>query len=193
MASSVAVLESKVSDVKRDVSSNATRVEEAEGRIHDTEKSLEKTEAALDLAIKRTTYLESKTDDLENRGKRKNLRLYGIRESAEGQKTLLEFISDMLAQWLGPDKSFTLERVHHTLVSGKPNQNRAILIHFLKFQEKEFVYRKSRQHGIMHDGVKISFVQDLSAETVRIRQGFNRYESVDINAFCGFQHNPCLL
>jgi len=111
---------------------------------------------ALDSATKRITYLETKADDLENWGRRKNLRLFGIREGAEGQHTLFDFINGMLTRWLGlnPDRPFTLERVHRTLASGKRNQNRAILIHFLKFQEKEFVYRESRQRD---NGVKISF------------------------------------
>ncbi len=156
---------------------------------------LGKTEAALDSAIKRIPYLESKTDDLENQGRRKNLCLYGIRGGAKGQKPLLEFIRDMLAKLLGPDKSFALEPVHRTLASGKPNQNRAILIHFLKFEEKEFFNRESSQRDIMHNGVKISFEQDLSAETVLIRWGFNQVTKlfVDINAFRGFQHSPCKL
>jgi len=48
MANSMAALECKVTEVKRDVSSDATRIEEAERRINDTEK----TEAALDSATK---------------------------------------------------------------------------------------------------------------------------------------------
>lgn len=158
---------------------------------------LKKNETALELATKRITYLEAKTDNLENRGRRKNLRLFGIREGAKGHQTLLDFINDKLTQWLGtdPDRSFTLERVHRTLVSGKPNQNRAILIRFLNFQEKEFVYRESRKRDITRDGVKITFAQDLSAETVRILWGFNPITKlfVDINVFRGFQHNPCKL
>lgn len=196
MANSMAALERKVTDVQREVSSNTTRISGAEDRVHEIEKTVEKTEAALVSANKRITYLESKTEDLENRGRRKNLRLFGVREGAEGQKPLFDFISEMLPQWLGhPDRSFTLERAHRTLAPGKPNQSRAVLIRFLKFQEKEFVYRQSRRQDITHDGIKISFAQDLSAETVRIRRGFNPVTKlfVDINAFRGFQHNPCKL
>ena len=179
VATSMAALESKVTDLKRDVSSNSTRINEAEGRIHHAEKTLEKTEAALDSVNKRIAYLESKTDDLENRGRIKNLRLFGIREGAEGQQTLLNFVNDMLTRWLEltPDRALTLERVHRTLASGKPNQHRAVIVRFLKFQEKEFVYRESRRRDITHDGGKISFTQDLSAETVRIRRGFNTLQS----------------
>ncbi|KAK1875987.1 LINE-1 retrotransposable element ORF1 protein [Dissostichus eleginoides] len=191
----MAALESKVTELKRDVSSSSTRINEAEGRIHHAEETLGKTEATLDSINKRIAYLESKTDDLENRGRRKNLRLFGSREGAEGQQTLLNFVNDMLTRWLEltPVRALTLERVHRTLASGKPNQHRAV--RFLKFQEKEFVYRESRRRDITHDGGKISFAQDFSAETVRIRRGFYTVRKlfVDINAFRGFQHNPCKL
>lgn len=196
MAQTLTTLEGTVAEVKRDVSYNATRIEEAERCIHEAEEALEKSQAALSSASKRIAYLQNKTDDLENRGRRKNLRLFGIREGAEGQKTLFDFINDMLPRWLGhPDTSFTLERVHCTLASGKSGQNRAILIRFLKFQEKEFVYRESRRQDITHNGVKIIFVQDLSAETVRIHREFNPVTKlfVNIKAFRGFQHNPCRL
>jgi len=42
MVNSMAALECKVTEVKRDVSSNATRIEEAERRINDTEKTHER-------------------------------------------------------------------------------------------------------------------------------------------------------
>lgn len=99
--------------------------------------------------------------------------IFGLRERAEGNKPLFDFVNDMLPWWLGrPDKTFTLERVHRTLAPAKPNQNRAVLVHFLRFQEKEFVYREARKQEIMHDDGKLSFSQDLSAETVRIRREF---------------------
>lgn len=131
MANSMTALESKVTEVKRDVSSNTARIDDAERCISDTEDATEKTGAALDLAIKqiaRISNVESKTDDLENRGRRKNLCLLGIREGAKGQQSLFDFVNAMLPRWLGlnPDKTFTLERVHRTLTS-RPNQNRAIL------------------------------------------------------------------
>lgn len=52
MANSMAALESKVTEVKRDVLSNTTRIDEAERCISDTEDVTEKTGAALDSAIK---------------------------------------------------------------------------------------------------------------------------------------------
>lgn len=60
------------------------QLKEAECHIHDTEKTLEKTEATLESAIKRIAYVEPKRADLVNRGRRKKLQLFGIREVAKG-------------------------------------------------------------------------------------------------------------
>lgn len=58
--------------------------------------------------------------DLENRGRRKNLCIFGLKEGVVGEQTLLNFVTDMLPKWLGlpPEKTFTLERVHCTLANG---------------------------------------------------------------------------
>jgi len=132
------MLENKVSEIQRDVTANTTRVNEAGQRIIKTEQSLKKTQAALETATKHLAYLEAKTDDLENRGRSKNIRLLGLQEGAQGKETLSTFISNMLPRWLelGPDRSFTLEWAHHTLASERPNQTRVIIIRFLNFQEK---------------------------------------------------------
>lgn len=54
----------------------------------------------------------------ENRGRRKNLRLINIQEGVESQQTLSDFDNGVLTRRLGlaPERSFTLERVHRTLV-----------------------------------------------------------------------------
>lgn len=194
VVNSIVAVEKKLSDVERDVSVNTKRIGEAESRIASAEGELQQAQVALASAEKRIAYLESKTEDLENRGRRKNLRLVGLREGAEGKKTLFGFVNDMLPKWIGClDKTFTLERVHRTLAPAKPNQNRAVVIRFLMYQEKEFVFRETRRRDITHDGVKLLFFQDLSAETVRIRRGFTTVvkKFVDMGAFRGFQHNPC--
>lgn len=195
VASSVAALENNMTEVKRDIASTATRMEEAENRIMSTEEHLDKNQTELTNAMKRIAYLESKTDDLENRSRRKNLRPFGLREGAEGNQPLLEFIQNMLPRWLELDtgKTFTLERVHRTLAPPKPNQDRAVIIRFLKFQDREFVFRYIKQRNIMCEGNRLFFAQDLSAETMRQRHEFNtiRKVFVDKGIFHRFQLNPC--
>ncbi|KAF7642138.1 hypothetical protein LDENG_00263900 [Lucifuga dentata] len=58
---------------------------------------------------------------MENRSRRKNLRIFGLREGAEGIRPLIHFIQDMLPKWLElrADQSPILERVHRTLAPTK--------------------------------------------------------------------------
>lgn len=97
IANALTALESTVTEIKQDVLTNATHIDEAEACINETEKTREKTETALESAIKPITFLEAKTDDLENRGRRKNLRIFSIGEGAEGTQPLFDFITDMLS------------------------------------------------------------------------------------------------
>lgn len=106
----------------QNVAANATRLEEAEHRIMSAEEQLEKRIVDSNKAVKRT-YLETKTDDLENRGRRENLRLCGLPKGAKGQRPLLEFIQEMLLHWLETDRSFTIERAHCTLAPPKQTQD----------------------------------------------------------------------
>lgn len=197
LTNSVTALEHNVTVIKRNVTANEKRIEEAETRILATEEALAEATSALTSVTKRLAYLEDKTDDLENRARRKNIRVFGLKEGAEGNRPLLDFVRDMLPKWLnfGPDKSFTLERAHRTLAPVKPNHNRAILVRFLKFQDKELVLRSARQRDISHEGCKLSFSQDVSAETIRRRREFDSVKKLflETGSFRGFHHNPCKL
>ncbi len=195
LTNSISVMENNLGENKRDVTANEQRIEETETRIAAAEDALDRTEKALAKATKRLAYLEEKTEDLENRGRRKNIRLFGLKEGGEGTRPPSDFINDMLPQWLGtaPDRAFTLERAHRTLAPAAPNHNRAILIRFLNYQDKEFVLRSTGQRDITHGGSKLAFIQDFSAET--IQREFNAVKKlfVDMGTFQGFHLQPCKL
>lgn len=197
MSNSINALEQSMVEVRNNVASNTTRVTDAEERISSLEDDLEVAKAELASATKRIALLESKTDDLENRGRRKNLRLFGLRENAEKNQPLLEFVERMLSTWLGlrDVRSFTLERVHRTLARPKPGQNRAVIIRFLRYQDREFVLRTAKQLNIMYEENKLTFVPDLSVETMRQRNEFNvvRKKFVEKGLYRGFQIHPCKL
>ena len=67
--------------------------------------------------------------------------MFGLKEGAEGTRSLQDFIREMLPKWLelSADQAPVLERVHRTLAPAKPNQHRAVLIRFWKFQDRETV------------------------------------------------------
>ena len=195
MNSSVDAVKKSFADLQQDITANAKRLAEAEGRIGDTEDHLQSVNTELTDAVKRIAYLESKTEDLENRARRKNLRLVGLPENAEKTQPMTEYIQRMLPVWLELDgtKSFTLERAHRTLARPRPGQNRAVIIRFLRFQDREFVFNTAKQRSLTQDGHKIFFAQDFSAETMKARSQFSaaRKKFIDAGTFRGFTLNPC--
>lgn len=195
MNGSVVAVERRFADLQEDIVANAKRLTEAETRIGSTEDDLEIVKTQLADAVKRVAYLESKTEGLENYGRRKNLRLVGLPEGAEKSQPMVEYIQRMLPLWLKLDgsKCFTLERAHRTQARPKPGQNRAVIIRFLMFQDREFVFRSSKQLAITHEGHKLFFAQDFSSETMKIRSPFNAVKKkfVEAGSFRGFQLYPC--
>lgn len=195
MNGSVAAMQRSFADLKADIIANDKRLTEAEDRIGTAEDDIERVKLQLTDAVKRIAYLESKTEDLENRGRRKNLRLVGLPESAEKTRPMVEFIQHMLPIWLGLDTSrtFVLERAHRTLAKPRPGQSRAVIIRFSLFQDREFVFQTAKKRVITHENHKIFFAQDFSAETMKMRSPFNaaKKKFIEAGSFRGFQLHPC--
>lgn len=193
MNSSVDAVQKSFVDLQQDITANANRLAEAEERIGDTEDGLQRVTTEITDAAKRIAYLESKTEDLENRARRSNLRLVGLPEGAEGTQPMIDYIQHMLPIWPDDTRLFTLERVHRTLTRPRPDRSRAVIIRFLRFQDHEFVFNTSKQRSLSHDGHKIFFAQDLSAETMKARSPFNavRKKFIEAGSFRGFTLRPC--
>ncbi|KAK7883803.1 hypothetical protein WMY93_026926 [Mugilogobius chulae] len=100
MTNTFTAFERKLSEARQEVADNTARIDQAETRIATTETAQEETATALKTAMKRIAQLETKTEDLENRARRKNLRIFGIREGIEGSRPLLEFVTEMIPTWL---------------------------------------------------------------------------------------------
>lgn len=195
MNGSVAAVQKSLAEFREDIADNAKRLTEAEDRIGSAEDDLESTKTQLNDALKRIVRLETKTEDLENRGRRKNLRLVGLPESAEGTRPMVQYVQQMLPIWLGLDahRTFALERAHRTLGRPRPGQNRAVIIRFSLFQDREFVFRSAKKRVIAHEGCKLFFAQDFSAETMKTRSPFNAVKKkfIEAGSFRGFQLQPC--
>ncbi|GAA6076789.1 uncharacterized protein LOC111579457 [Tachysurus ichikawai] len=195
MNGSVDAMQRGFADLKADIIANDKQLTEAEDRIGTAEDDMERVKLQLTDAVKRIAYLESKTEDLENPGRRKNLRLVGLPESAEKTRPVVEFIQHMLPIWLGLDTSrpFVLERAHRTLAKPRLGQSRAVIIRFSLFQAREFVFQTAKKREITHENHKIFFAQDFSAETMKTRSPFNAVKKkfIEAGSFRGFQLHPC--
>lgn len=92
-----------MSEVKCNVSSNATHMEEAECHIHDAKSTHRKLHSSRPPSESLILNLKQIIWRTETRG--------GTNVSLVYEKTLLDFINNIDTQWLvlGPDRAFTLE------------------------------------------------------------------------------------
>ena len=117
-------------------------------------------------------------DDLENRGRRKNIRVIGLPEDAEGTNPA-KFFENWIPTLLGLETKagrVKIERAHRTLAPKPgPNQRpRPVLIRFHNFADKQRVLDAARRSGtVRHQETRIMFFQDLSAAVLRKRKGFD--------------------
>ncbi|CAL9705083.1 unnamed protein product [Knipowitschia caucasica] len=138
--------------------------------------TLEKAHGSLEKEYKKVS---EKCMDLENRSRRQNLRIIGIKEGAEGGDPR-HFVARFLQQVLGPENFTsppTIDRAHRTLAP-KPtlgDRPRAILARMHYFTEKETILRLSREKGkLSYDGSVVHIFPDISPEVGRLRASFNQ-------------------
>uniref|UniRef100_A0A8D3BUA8 L1 transposable element RRM domain-containing protein n=1 Tax=Scophthalmus maximus TaxID=52904 RepID=A0A8D3BUA8_SCOMX len=124
--------------------------------------------------------LQEKIDDLENRGRRCNLRIIGVPQGLEkGSPT--QFIAGLLFDILGGpnglDEPPILDRAHRSTAQLPREGNRLcpfiFRVHY--FQEKERIQRLARQKGQLEfQGKQILIFPDYSGDLSRRRAALNK-------------------
>lgn len=112
-------------------------------------------------------------EDLDNRVRRRNLRVRGIPESVEGPQ-LQSVVWTMFNTLLGrpPDAPVEMERCHRALrLRGRDTDRpRDAVCCLVSFTQKEEIRRLARNHDYLeHEGARIHLFQDLSAITLQHR------------------------
>ncbi|KAL1246967.1 hypothetical protein QQF64_034288 [Cirrhinus molitorella] len=176
---SVASVELSLSNLSNRATDLERRMDEAETRISTTEDCCDNHEAQISTMQKIVGMLQLKVDDLENRGRRKNLKIVNLPEKAEGATSLADFLQTSIPTLVGLPADFPpleIERAHRALVSS-PDANkppRSVLVRFLRYSQKEAVLKAAlKKRDILYNESKIRFYSDLSAEVLRKRREFD--------------------
>ncbi|CAH2277192.1 Hypothetical predicted protein [Pelobates cultripes] len=115
--------------------------------------------------------LRRQVEDLDNRGRRNNIRVRGIPET-EGEnphEILTSLFSQLLRDEAPPD--FGIERAHRTLrTPRRDGLHRDVICCLLSFQLKESIMRAARaQHDVPFMDTRFSLYQNLSTLTLDAR------------------------
>ncbi|KAI4886678.1 hypothetical protein NFI96_001051, partial [Prochilodus magdalenae] len=169
--------------------SHAQELKNLEKRTCEAETRITEVEAGGDRAHLRIQALEQQVrsmsehpDELENRGRRKNIRIIGLPEGTEGGQPMI-FFESWLPRFLEVETKggrIKIERTHHTQIQrpGPKPRPQPIIIRFHNYADKQRVLdalRRSATKGqsLAHEGSKIMFFQDFPSAVLRKRKEFD--------------------
>lgn len=152
VATDVSMIKGTVEELKNAVKATEERITEAEGRISDVEDSTQQLLHSREQHSKRLDELWKRVEDLENRSRRNNVRLLGLKEGMEGDN-LTECIRQILSEGLGmdiDDKDFEIERAHRSPASPPTQKDappRLVMVKFLRSDGRDKVLKAARENG----------------------------------------------
>lgn len=143
---------------REELDGHARRLTEAEGRISAMEDAIDPVESRLGMLEKLLAELSERAEDLENRGRRKNIRIVGLPEGVEGDNPIWFFetwLPDTLNIKTKSGKR-KLERAHRSLAPEPPisERPRSVLVRFHNYQDKQRVMNASWEMGKRHQALK---------------------------------------
>lgn len=167
-------VEQTVKDIKDQLIEHEERIERAEERISMVEDTSRRHQRAIKYLLHREWDLTAKCDELENRMRRNNIRIYQVPEGSEGKDTA-GFVKKLLDEVLNlpSEIDIKIERAHRSLMQ-KPTDTtappRSIIVRFLDAAVKDAIIRQAWSQGQIHFREKrIFFDQDYSPDLQRRR------------------------
>lgn len=147
---SLADIKSSVEELKGEVKTLDTRTTEVAERLGAVEDNGMRYERTLKYLLHRELDLTARCEDLQNRLRRNNLRIYRAPEGSEGGDAK-EFVKEVLKSVLDPmpDVSLQIERAHRAQGTTKPKKStdppppRSIIVKFLDFAVKDAILRQA--------------------------------------------------
>uniref|UniRef100_K7DZL3 L1 transposable element RRM domain-containing protein n=1 Tax=Monodelphis domestica TaxID=13616 RepID=K7DZL3_MONDO len=124
-------------------------------------------------------YLTDKVIDLENRGRRDNLRIIGLPEKPEINTKLDMVIQDIIKEncpeILEQGGNTATDRAHRTPSTLNPQKTtpRNVIAKFQSYQTKEKILQEARKRQFRYKGMPIRVTQDLASSTLNDRKAWN--------------------
>ncbi len=190
---SLTKLETSVEDLKCQMNGLESRIGETEERIGVAEETVMRHERALRYLLEREADLTEKCEDLQNRLRRNNLRIYQIPEGCEEENTM-GFVIGLLTTvlQLPQDMEIKIERAHRALAA-KPKDTaappRSIIVRFLDYAVKDAILRQAwSQKQVLYNAKRIYFDNDYSPELQRkraqVRDIMKQLKTKNVRAQC---------
>ena len=162
-------LENSVSSLQTGLSTLSEKSRKVEEKTNDIEKAMEFESTEIEELKKKDKENEDKIKDLEDKllyqevyNRRENLRFFGIPESTTGVENTFEVMRNFLKEELELENTENIEfQRAHRIGKKKTGEARPVIVRFLKFPERELVFRKARE---MESDIDVKVYSDLPKE-----------------------------
>uniref|UniRef100_A0A5F8GM02 L1 transposable element RRM domain-containing protein n=1 Tax=Monodelphis domestica TaxID=13616 RepID=A0A5F8GM02_MONDO len=124
-------------------------------------------------------YLPHKVTDLENRGRRANLRIIGLPEkpeiSTKLDNVIQEIIKENCPEILEQGGNTATDRAHRTpsILNPQKTTPRNVIAKFQNSQTKEKILQEARKRQFRYKGMPIRVTQDLASSTLNDHKAWN--------------------
>uniref|UniRef100_A0A5F8GL03 L1 transposable element RRM domain-containing protein n=1 Tax=Monodelphis domestica TaxID=13616 RepID=A0A5F8GL03_MONDO len=148
-------------------------------QLKDNKQELIKQSLKTKILEENIKYLNDKVTDLENRGRRDNLRIIGLPEKPEINSKLNIVIQDIIKEncpdILEEEGNTGIERVHRTPSTLNPQKTtpRNVIAKCQSFQAKEKILQEARKRQFRYKGMPIRVTQDLASSTLNDHKAWN--------------------
>lgn len=194
----ISTLLAAISELRLDINALADRVHAVERVTAQQDTVLHKTTRKVDTHTLQLRDLQWHMEDLDNRGRRHNLRIRGLPESV-GVEQLSTSVTSLFNGMLNrlPQSVIEMERIHRALrpKGRETDPPRDIICCIVDYKLKEEILRQARgKQQLIHEGLIIQIFQDLSAITLQHRR--NLKALLDVLRSKGIQYRwkfPCCL
>ncbi|KAF7648192.1 hypothetical protein LDENG_00160570 [Lucifuga dentata] len=153
---------------------------EAEDRISAAEDNGRRYERAIRYLLRREMDLTTRCEDLQNRSRCNNLRIYRVPEGSEG-KDVKVFVKELIQSVLQPipEVNLQIERAHRSLTAKPRNPTatpRSLIVRFVDYSVKEAILRQAwSQKQILYKAEPIYFDHNYSPELQKKRAQLKMY------------------
>ena len=159
----LASLTASLGAIRSDVGTLKTAVESNSNTLDDYGQTLQE--------------LQVKLADMEDRNRRCNIRIIGLKEGLEGSNAI-QFLSRSLPQWFPNLSDVQVEimrahRIYSDSAKGNNTDNRTLIFNVLRYTTRQAILQAARRSPPVVAGRKIRFAPDYSGFTVKRRQAFS--------------------
>lgn len=178
----VAKLYDQLSADRATIDRHDQTIQHMETSLNDMETRLATLESTCIALSKENDALKLKTDDLENRLRRNNIRITGLPEKVAGSQQTA-FMEVFLKETFGPEAFPTpsVDRAHRVAVLRKKQDDpsRQFIARIHHYQTKECILKLAREAGssLSFHGSEVHIFPDYSAEVSKKRAAYSTIKS----------------